>query len=241
MLLQLSHVLQEALFRQEHPVLSRLQLGTLQLLEGKLQIRVFLFTLGLAGLHQLQLAPRRAQLQKLRSKHLPVRRHIASEEGIEKLDVVVAYQQRLWLMLSVNIHQTLAHESQRAEGNDAPVDAILVPAGSIHLARGDHSCVLVCHEVTQHIPQRSRPGKRKRRVQPESVGAGTDEVAGQLAAQDSADGPHKDRLARPCLTGDDVESVGERHMHIVCDGHVVDVEFLQHSHSPQWNLAPSIL
>ncbi len=66
--------------------------------------------------------------------------------------MILTYQQRLWLVLPVNVHKTLAQRSQCTDGDDVPVDTILVPAGTVYLARRHDGHVVVRHEVAQHIP-----------------------------------------------------------------------------------------
>src|SRR5207302_7652383 len=151
--------------------------------------------------------------------------------GVEDVALRVRPEQRLRLVLAVQVHEQRPQLGEHAHGGGAAVH----PGAGSALPRDfpleDQVPVFGLHPQGGQGRSKAVEGGRgefKGALDDGLVGAGAHDVGRGTLTQQQSEGIHQHRLPRPRLTGEDVETGGEGERDVGDDGEIADAQLRQH-------------
>jgi hypothetical protein len=225
---QLLGVLQPPRLLVEPLVLARRQPRVLDLLDDVAQVVGAALGLGAAGGQGAHLLAHRGQLAG--GVAHPVGLRVRAAERVEDPALRVGVEQRLRLVLAVQVDEQAPDLGEHARGHRRAVRPRprAPPGGDLAL---EHHRVLV--DLQPALVEQAREvvpaGDVEHALDAGAVGAGADELRARALAQQQSERADDDRLARAGLAREHVEPAGEREGQRLDDREVLDPEFGQHA------------
>ena len=132
-------------------------------------------------------------------------------KAVQQRQVAAHIQQRLMLVLAVDVHELIAHLLERRGGDERAVDAAYAAARAEQLAREDDLAVLRRkRELLEHAVHGRVRLERERGLHGRLLRAGADELAAGALAKHEIERLDDDGFARARLAREDGEPILER-------------------------------
>ena len=214
-------------------ILTELRLGTLDLLEDMTQV--------VRLLAHVRLAIRELRFALLEFFEPRVRVadgdafDIGIRVGVQHVALRLGTEQRLCLVLAMQVHEQAADLAEHTDRYRRAVDPRTGLAFTQHFALQDQTSLFElnpkCGERGQQVPMRCRP-EFEGALDDRLLRAGSDDVGRGALAEQQREGVDDHRFAGPGFAGQNVEAGLERQRDVGNDGEIADAQFGQHVLTP---------